>query len=75
MSRGRGCGWGLGGVSGLDRIDLISKGLGLELVKSRGFTLWKIDWLEKLGSGYSKIFQLKIWTSKLYFRDLELKID
>ena len=35
-----------------------------------GFSLWK-----KLGSSYSKIFQLKILVSKLDFRDLKLKID
>ena len=30
---------------------------------------------KKLGSGYSKIFQLTILVSKLDFRDLKLKID
>ena len=30
---------------------------------------------QKLGSGYSKIFQLTFLVSKLDFRDLKLKID
>ena len=30
---------------------------------------------KKLGSSYSKIFQLTVLVSKLYFRDSKLKID
>ena len=39
-------------------------------------TVGKMEiFVQKSGSGYSKIFQLTVWTSKLYFRDLKLKID
>ena len=33
------------------------------------------NFIQKLGSSYSKIFQLTVLASKLYFRDLKLKID
>ena len=46
-------------------------------VNGSSHTVDKSEFLfrKKLGSSYSKIFQLTILVSKLHFRDLKLKID
>ena len=75
--------WVIGNVTG----ELWATGLGGVTVKfailgnsfciGAGVTFCgKIEiFVLKLGSGYSKIFQLRILASKLDFRDLKLKID
>ena len=49
------------------------------LFKIEGQNISEFHTIEKLckkvGSGYSIIFQLTVWVSKLDFRDLKLKID
>ena len=49
--------------------------LFLVFVYRKSFSIFVQKSCKKMGSGYSKIFQLMVWASKLYFRDLKLIID